>query len=282
MKSLFKKLTLIGLALTLGACNSSNTTQDKLTEIKESGVLVMGTSPDFPPSEFYILDENGEKEIVGSDIALGQAIADKIGVELEIKTTDFNGVLANIQAGQIHMGISGFAATEARKQVMQFSNGYQRSTDDGYQGILTTKTIANQYQTLDELTAAKLRFGAQSGSIQFETASKLTDPANIKQLATLDALALALNAGDIDAVTVSTDSAEPMLDTFPNFVILSEENFNLDPEDMYATNVIGFPLGDEYESFIAIANAVIEEARSNGDLDKWVENAKSLIGQAVE
>lgn len=257
-------------------------TSDQLAEIKARGVLYVGTSPDFPPSEFYILDENNQKQIVGSDISLAQAIADEIGVELEIKATDFSAVLANIQAGQVDMGISGFAATEARKQAMQFSEGYQREVSDGFQGILTTKAIAEQYKTLDEVEAAELTYGAQGASIQFEMAAKLTPPANIKQLATIDALALALNAGDIDAVVVSTSSAEPLLETFTDFVILPEEGFNLDPEGMYSTNVIGFPLGDEYQSLIDISNKVIAEARESGLLEQWVEEAKALREEAVD
>lgn len=91
-----KKLVSVVLATTMmiGVAGCSSTTSgsaDKLEQIKEAGKIVLGTSPDFPPSEFYILDENGEKQIVGSDISLAQAIADEIGVELEIKATDFNG-----------------------------------------------------------------------------------------------------------------------------------------------------------------------------------------------
>lgn len=286
MKKLLKTLLTLAavLAVTAGitACQQDAGEKDALQAIKDKGVLTMGTSPDFPPSEFYILDENKKKIIVGSDIALGKAIAEKIGVELDIKATDFKSVLANIQAGQVDMGISGFAATEARKEVMQFSDGYQRESGEGYQGILTRKDIAEKYTTLDAFKEAGLTIGAQGGSIQYEMAEKLTDKSNIKQLGTMDALGLALNAGDIDAVIVSTDSAEPMLDTFTDFVILPQDGFDLDAENMYSTNVIGFPLGDEYASLIEVANEVIKEARANGDLEKWVEEAKALQDQAVE
>ena len=113
-------------------------------------------------------------------------------------------------------------------------------------------------------------------------AGKLTDQAKIKQLGTMEALALALNAGDLDAVVVSTASAEPILQTFPDFVILPQDGFDLDPENMYSTNVIGCPLGEEYQSLIDLANEVIKEARESGDLEKWNNEAKALIGQAVE
>ena len=281
-----KKILSIALAAAMMAgmtgCSSGQAEADKLAQIKEAGKIVLGTSPDFPPNEFYILDENGEKQIVGSDIALGQAIADEIGVELEIKPTDFNGVLANVQSGTVDMAISGFAQTEERKQVMQFSDGYQRDDSDDYQGILTTKENAEKYKTLDEFKEANLTIAAQAGSIQYELAMKLTEEGNIKQYGTIDASALALDAGDIDAVIVSSNSALPMLETFTNLTVLPRDGFDLDPEQMYSTNVIGFPLGEEYESLIELCNEVIATARENGDLENWVTEAKALSAQAVD
>ena len=113
-------------------------------------------------------------------------------------------------------------------------------------------------------------------SIQYEMSLKLTAESNIKQLGTIDALALALDAGDIDAVIVASESAEPLLLTFTDFVILPQDGFDLDPEGMYSTNVIGFPLGEEYQSLIELCDEVIEESRAAGLLEQWVEEAKEL------
>lgn len=284
------KLTLIplllaSLVLILGACSSKTSSADKkdtLSQIKESGKLVIGTSPDFPPSEFYILDENQKKQIVGSDISIAQAIADKIGVDLEIKATDFNGVLANIQAGKVDLGISGFAQTEERKKVMKFSDGYQQDVSDDYQGILVTKEIAEKYKTLDDLKAAKLTIGAQGGSIQYEIAGKLTDSSKVKQYGTMDAAFLALSSGDLEGVTVSTSSAKPILATFPNLVLLPKDHFDLDPENMYGTNVIGFPMTENNDSLIKLVNDVIKESRENGDLEKWKNDAEEQAKNAID
>ncbi|WP_207871639.1 polar amino acid transport system substrate-binding protein [Enterococcus sp. DIV2402] len=288
-----KKLTLLVLScvaiVTLAACGSGDSkksadsgTNDKLAQIKDKGKLVIGTSPDFPPYEFYILNDKNEKEIVGSDIALAKAVADEIGVELEIKATDFNGVLANIQTNSVDLGISGFVATEQREGIMDFSEGYQQEVNNGFQGILVPKEIAEKYQTLDDLKAANLTIGAQGGSIQFETASTLTDAKNIKQFGTMDAAVLALNSGDIQAVTVSTSSVEPLLTTFPDLVILPKETFNLDPENKYGTNVIGFPKGDDTESLITVVNEVIKENNDNGNLAKWREESEEQAVNALK
>lgn len=270
--------------LSLAACSSTNASssdQDTLDKIKANGKLVVGTSPDFPPSEFYILNDKGEKEIVGSDISLAKAIADKIGVKLDIKATDFNGVLANIQTGSVDLGISSFVGTKEREKIMDFSDGYAQEVSDGYQGILTTKQVAEKYKDLAALKKADLKVGAQSGAIQFELASTITKDANIKQYGTMDAAVLALNSGDIDAVTVSTSSAEPLLASFPDLTILPKDSFNLDPEDKYATNVIGIPKNDNNASFIKLINEVIKENKENGNLEKWKNEATEQAKKAI-
>ena len=281
--------SLLSLTL-LAACGSSENTNesqgsatvemDQLSKIQEAGKLVMATSPDFPPAEFYIL-KDGKKEIVGSDVALVQAIADEIGVELEIKPTDFNGVLANIQTGSVDLGIAAFVGTDERGQVMEFSDGYQQEAADGFQGVLMTKENAAKFKTLDELKAAELTVGAQGGSVQYELATTITDAKKIKQFGTMDAAILALNSGDVDAIAVSTSHVLPMLETFPDLVILPQESFDLDVDQKYATNVIGFPKTNDNARLIEIANKVIQENLDNGNLEKWRKEYTELAVQAV-
>ena len=280
-KVLVTLLTVVA-AFVLVACGTDAGDQDALARIQEDGILNIGTSPDYPPMEFYVLDDNGDRQIAGSDIDLAQAIADEIGVELEITATDFNGVLANVQTGSIDFGISGFTWTQERDEVMQSSIGYLQESELGYQGIMMQESFAGQYNSLEEIEEAGLVLGAQGGSIQHELAQGLTEAENIKLYSTLDVGLAALNEGDIDGMVVQTSSAEPMLVTFPNLTILPKESFDLDPERMYSTNVIAFPLGEQYESLIEVANEVIQENIDNGNIEKWqVENVE-LSRQAVE
>ena len=287
-----KKIMTIGIvgALSLilfSACGksgkaSSNTQEEgQLGKIKKAGKLVLGTSPDFPPAEFYVL-KDGKKEIVGSDVALAQAIADEIGVELEIKPTDFNGVLANIQTGSVDLGIASFVGTDERSKVMDFSEGYQQEVSDGFQGVLMKKDNAKKYKDLEELKSAKVTVGAQAASIQYELATILTDEKKIKQYGTMDAAILALNSGDVEALTVSTSSAVPMLESFPDLEILPQESFDLDTADKYSKNVIGFPKNNDNQELIEIANKVIKENLDNGTFDKWREEYKKMSVDAVE
>ena len=285
-KKMLVVLTMLVAGFSLAACggNEENiqTGQDKLEEIKEAGEIVMGTSPDYPPFEFYILDDNGERQIVGSDIQLAEAIAAELGVELKINATDFNGVIANLQSKSVDMGLAGFNYTEDRKKVMQFSDGYTQESTIGFQGLMMTKEKATQFNSLEEVKAAELTIGAQGGSIQYELAQQLTADTNIKQYGTLDVGLAALNEGDIDAMVVATSSAEPMLATFSDLMILPEEIFNLDPENLYTQVMIGFPLGEEYESLIKVANEVIQKAIENNDIEEWQAEAKALSLEAIE
>lgn len=283
-----KMISLISLLLfgiVLVGCSGTATdsgAEDKLAEIKEAGEIVMGTSPDYPPFEFYVLDDQGERQIVGSDIQLAEAIAEEIGVELKITATDFNGVIANLQSKSVDMGLAGFNYTKDRTKVMQFSEGYTQESSIGFQGLMMTQAAAERFGSLTEIEEADLIIGAQGGSIQYELAQQLTAEANIKQYGTLDVGLAALNEGDIDAMVVSTSSAEPMLASFPNLMILPEETFNLDPDDLYTQVMIGFPLGTEYESLIEVANQVIAKAIENNEIEKWQAEAKALSLEAIE
>lgn len=284
-KNIVLSLLMLVVAFVLVACGDNNQgdeSTDVLQQIKDNGELNIGTSPDYPPMEFYVLDDNGDRQIAGMDIDLAQAIADEIGVELNITATDFDGVIANVQSGSVHMGISGFTYTEARAEVMQFSDGYLQESDLGFQGIMMLSENAEKYNSLDEIKEANITLGAQNGSIQYELAGALTDQSNIRQYGTLDVGLAALNQGDIDGMVVATSSAEPMLLTFPNLVILPKENFDLDPERLYSTNSIALPLGEEYDSLVEVVNQVINENIENGNMAQWHADNVELSRQAVE
>jgi len=279
---LFPLITFVTVTLLVACGGGEASSGDVLEDIQANGELNVGSSPDYPPMEFYVLDDNGERQIAGSDISLAQAIADEIGVDLNITATDFNGVMANVQTGSVDMGISGFTWTEERDDVMQFSDGYLQESELGYQGVMMHEAFAEEFASLEDIEEADLVIGAQGGSIQYELAQTLAPAENIKQYGTLDVGLSALNEGDIDAMIVATSSAEPMLETFPNLTILPKEDFDLDPERKYSTNVIAFPLGEEYQSLIDVANKVINESIDSGTMDEWQAEAKELSEEAVE
>lgn len=107
------------------------------------GKLTVGTSPDFPPFENM---ENGE--YVGLDIELSQKLAEKLGLEVEFKTLQFDAIVPAVAAGgQVDLGISGITIEPEREEQVNFSSSYY--VDD--QCIVTMKS--NTAVTADDQSA---------------------------------------------------------------------------------------------------------------------------------
>ena len=102
-------LAVATVAFTFAAC-SSGTKTNKLT---------MATNATFPPYEY---NEGGK--IVGIDVEIAQAIADKLGMELEIVDTEFDSIIPGVQGGKYDMGMAGMTVTDERKQAINFTDSY--------------------------------------------------------------------------------------------------------------------------------------------------------------
>lgn len=280
MKKILKGILALTMALTVSACGSSEP-QDKLAQIKEQGYITLGTSPDYAPCEFYI-EKDGKKEIVGTDIMLAQAIADKIGVELRIQESDFNTVIANAQAGNIDMGISGFAWKKERAEVVNFSDDYTRNADSSFQGLMIRKEDVDKYPNKEAFRASGAKVGAQGASIQYDMALTIADEANIIQLADTTNVAAQLSTGDLDAFVCTSTQAYALMETYTNIVLLPKETFNMDPDNFFNRTGAIFCKNEAYDSLIEVVNEVIAEAKvkdENGKtmLDKWYEEAEALM-----
>lgn len=280
MKKLLMSILALTMALGLTACGGGEP-KDKLAQIKEQGYITLGTSPDYAPCEFYI-EKDGKKEIVGTDIMLAQAIADKIGVELRIAESDFNTVIANAQAGNIDVGISGFAWKKERAEVVNFSDDYTRNADDSFQGLMIRKEDVDKYPTKEAFKAAGAKVGAQGASIQYDMALAIADEENIIQLADTTNVAAQLSTGDLDAFVCTSTQAYALMETYTNIILLPKETFNMDPDNFYNRTGAIFCKDESYNSLIEVVNEVIAEAKvkdENGKnmLDKWYEEAEALM-----
>ena len=83
----------------------------------------MATNAEFPPYEYH---DGGE--IVGIDVEIAKAIADKMGMELEIEDVAFDSVIPEITSGKADMGLAGMTVTEDRKVSVDFSDTYAKAS----------------------------------------------------------------------------------------------------------------------------------------------------------
>jgi len=85
------------------------------------GLLIMATNAEFPPYEFW-----EGSEIVGIDAEIAAAIAEKLGLTLQIDDMDFGAIIASVTAGRADIAMAGLTVTEERMESVNFSTSYAR------------------------------------------------------------------------------------------------------------------------------------------------------------
>ena len=162
MKKLFLGAMALLATVTLVACGSK---KDAYLSIKENKKLVVAVSPDYAPFEFKTLVD-GKDQVVGSDIKLAQAIADELGVKLEVTTMSFDNVLSSLQSGKADLAISGISVTDERKKTFDFSYPYYETQN----AIIVRKDQESTYSSLDAFKGKKV--AVQKGTIEEGLAKK--------------------------------------------------------------------------------------------------------------
>ncbi|WP_412029005.1 ABC transporter substrate-binding protein [Deinococcus yunweiensis] len=95
-----------------------------VAQVKQKGVLVLGTDPTFAPFEFKGTDGS----IQGFDIDIARAVAKDLGVKLEIRAVGFGALMPqSVTSGRVDMAMSGITITAERAKVVAFSAPYYRS-----------------------------------------------------------------------------------------------------------------------------------------------------------
>lgn len=93
---------------------------ENLDAIKSSGVIRIGTEGTYAPFTYH--DEAGN--LVGFDVEIGKAVADKLGVEAEFIEGKWDGLIAGLDVNRYDAVINQVGITEARKQKYNFSDPY--------------------------------------------------------------------------------------------------------------------------------------------------------------
>lgn len=153
-------------------------------------VYVVGTDAAYPPFE----SENPQKEIVGFDIDVVKAVAQKAGIEVKFVNTPWEGIFNTLGSGDRDLLVSAITINDERKQTMDFSDPYF----DAYQLIAVKGT--SKVSKFDDLK--KLKVGVQTGTTGDEVVTKLQgkNSTNIKRFESTPLALKELEAGGVDAV----------------------------------------------------------------------------------
>lgn len=123
--SKFLLVMLLLLMVFLAACGKDSPEEEslnRLEEIMDSGVFTVVGSGGYPPFNFF----QGE-EVVGFDVDTGKVIAEKLGVELEYLTSDWDGLIEGLRAGRFDGILGSMAITPERAEVVNFTIPYYYS-----------------------------------------------------------------------------------------------------------------------------------------------------------
>ena len=233
------------------AAASSEAASAAATELTtvEAGKLTMATNAAFPPYE--MTTDAGEFE--GIDIETAQAIADKLGLELQIDDMDFDAALLSVQQGKADIVMAGVTVTDERKAVMDFSDSYAT----GIQSIIVPE--GSDIASPDDLTGKKI--GTQRGTTGYIYCSDDFGDENV--VAYDDGLTAvqALNNGQVDAVVIDNAPAQEFIAANPGLKILDTSY----AEEDYA---IGMAKGSSLEDAV---NAALKELKADGTLQSIVD-----------
>ena len=227
---------------------ASTSAAAELTTV-EAGKLTMATNATFPPYE--MTTDSGEIE--GIDVETAKAIAEKLGLELQIDDMDFDAALLSVQQGKADIVMAGVTVTDERKAVMDFSDSYAT----GIQSIIVPN--GSDIASPDDLAGKKI--GTQRGTTGYIYCSDdFGDDAVVAYDDGLTAVQ-ALKKGQVDAVVIDNAPATEYVAANPGLVILDTSY----AEEDYA---IGMAKGSALEDAV---NAALEELKADGTLQSIVD-----------
>ena len=234
------------------AASSEAASETETAELStvEPGKLIMSTNAAFPPYE--MTTDSGEFE--GIDIETAQAIADKLGLELQIDDMDFDAALLAVQQGKADMVMAGVTVTDERQNVMDFTDSYAT----GIQSIIVKED--SDIASVDDLAGKKI--GTQRGTTGYLYCSADFGDENVVAYDNGLTAVQMLNNGQVDCVVIDNAPAKEFIAANPGLKLLDTAYV----EESYAIGV-----GKGNTELKDAINTALEELKADGTLQTIVD-----------
>ncbi len=274
MKKLLAVLLTLGLVFALAACgnngseNSQTPSQDVTTSEEpaasneggstgdygefttiEEGVLIMSTNAAFPPYEMTTDDGSYE----GIDVEIAQAIAEKLGLELQIDNMEFTAALEAAQSGMSDMVMAGVTVNEDRLAVMDFSNTYAT-------GIQVVIVKEGSDVTLDNL--GEQLIGVQNGTTGWQFCSDQFGDDHVSAFDNGITAVQALMQDQVDCVVIDQGPAEVFVSENEGLTILETE---------YAVEDYAIGVAKGNEGLLNAINTALAELQADGIIQSIID-----------
>ena len=186
---------LLAVAVFAGCSNAADNNETSAPS-EEKQTLTMATNAAFPPYEYV----EGDK-VVGIDAEIAQAIADKLGMELEIIDTEFDSIIPGVQGGKYDMGMAGMTVTPEREESVSFSSSYASAV----QVVIVPENSA--IKTVDDITS-ETKIGVQVATTGCIYAKDDYGVDAVQEFQNGAAAVQALLSGKIDCVIIDNEPAK--------------------------------------------------------------------------
>ena len=229
------------------ASTASSAPLNKLDSIQKSGKLVVALEGAWQPWSYH----DSSDTLVGYDVEVSRAIAEKLGVEPEYVESDWDSLFAGLDAGRYDLVCNGVEVTEERAKTYDFTTPYgyihtalavRKDNED-----ITTFEDLNGKTTANSLASTYMELAESYG-------------ATVQGIDTLEETIQLLTAGRIDATLNADVSFYDYLNVHP------DADFKLVAQTAEASHVAIPVLKSEDTAYLDALNTAIEELRADGTL----------------
>ncbi|MFH1081579.1 MAG: transporter substrate-binding domain-containing protein [Pseudomonadota bacterium] len=173
------------VSLVIAACSCDG--DKSLSRVRKAGYITIATSAGYSPFSFY----NDKKELVGFDVDVAGEVAKRLGVDLKIVDTPWEGIIDGLNARRYDGILGSMSVTETRRTVVSFSMPYYYSR--------TRVMVQSDSSFKDHAELKDKTIGIAAGTT-FERDAGSIGAKNVRRYADNDGALLGLDKGEVDAV----------------------------------------------------------------------------------
>lgn len=236
-------------ALATTSAATSEAGADEGYKLVNDGTLTMATNAYFPPYEYY----DGQ-DIIGIDVDIAKAIADKLGLELKVEDMEFDSIITSVQSGKADLGLAGMTVTPDRQKNVDFSDSYAT----GIQSVIVKED--SEIAKIDDLQGKKI--GVQLSTTGDIYATDDFGKDSVVQYNKGNDAVMALTQGQVDAVIIDNEPAKSYVEANKGLKILDTE---------YATENYAACISKDNAGLTKAVNKALAELKADGTLQKIVD-----------